>query len=237
MVTSDPKIINGNLAIDDRGVVSFTNELLEDQEIDLASFIQRRVAEGFARAEDVRFLHDSSNTGGMFYDVTKIKRLGNTSLASINDENLGDILADIQEEVPESVRQRSRYLMSFSVFNRIRKIKDSQKNPIFKHLTEDGETRIHGKPVIFSEVLPAAGDCTSVDKPILAFGDFERGFVLGYKGGISITRADTGTIRNRSDGGELNLFREDLQAVRFTQRVGSVQVLSNTVVILRTDES
>jgi dTDP-4-dehydrorhamnose 3,5-epimerase len=26
MVTSDPKIINGNLAIDDRGVVSFTNE-------------------------------------------------------------------------------------------------------------------------------------------------------------------------------------------------------------------
>lgn len=215
-------------------IASFTNELLEDSEVDLVSFLTQRVAEVFAEAEDEQFLAD--DTAGLINTADDaVLRVGNTDWTAVDDEDKADALLDLQGEVSESVRNRGVYVMSWEIFADIKKLKDSQNQPLFKHLTEAGEMMIHGKPVVIAEVLPEIDDVDTADEPILMFGDFERGCVLGYKGGIRIDRATQGEINPVGD--EVNLFQTDRQAVRFIQRTGYAQVLSETVAVLKTDES
>ena len=215
-------------------IASFTNELLEDSEVDLVSFLTQRVAEVFAEAEDEQFLAD--DTAGLINTADDaVLRAGNTDWTAVDDEDKADALLDLQGEVSESVRNRGVYVMSWEIFADIKKLKDSQNQPLFKHLTEAGEMMIHGKPVVIAEVLPEIDDVDTADEPILMFGDFERGCVLGYKGGIRIDRATQGEIN--PVGSEVNLFQTDRQAVRFIQRTGYAQVLSETVAVLKTDES
>jgi HK97 family phage major capsid protein len=114
------------------------------------------------------------------------------------------------------------------MFAKVRKLRDDNNQPLFKHLSEEGPNTIHGKPVVISDVLPSPSDATTAGDPVLMFGDFERGCVLGYKGGIRIDRADSGVVNNN------NLFETDRQAVRFVQRSGWVQVLGGTVAVLTT---
>lgn len=215
-------------------LASFTNELLEDAEVDVVGFITQRVAEVFAEAEDDKFLADDT-TGIINVADDAILRAGNTNWASVNDTDKVDKLLDLQGEVSKSVRNRGVYVMSWDVFADIRKLKDENNQPLFKHLTEEGPAMIHGKPVVISDVMPDVSDAATADKPILMFGDFERGCVLGYKGGIRIDRATQGAIN--PVGSEVNLFQTDRQAVRFIQRTGYAQVLSGTIAVLRTDES
>ena len=214
-------------------IASFTNELLEDSEVDLVSFLTQRVAEVFAKAEDEEFLADDS-AGLINTADDAVLRAGNTDWTAVGDEDKADALLDLQGEVSESVRNRGVYVMSWEIFADIKKLKDSQNQPLFKHLTEAGEMMIHGKPVVIAEVLPEIDDVDTADEPILMFGDFERGCILGYKGGIRIDRATQGEID--PIGSAVNLFQTDRQAVRFIQRTGYAQVLSETVAVLKTDE-
>jgi HK97 family phage major capsid protein len=210
-------------------IVTMTNELLEDSEVDLIGFITRRVAEQMAKAEDERFLaHDDT---GLIYVADVSLELNSASLADETDVEFADKLLDLQGEVSKSVRDRGRYVMSWDMFAKVRKLRDDNNQPLFKHLSEEGPNTIHGKPVVISDVLPSPSDATTAGDPVLMFGDFERGCVLGYKGGIRIDRADSGVVNNN------NLFETDRQAVRFVQRSGWVQVLGGTVAVLTTKEA
>lgn len=217
-------------------LASFTNELLEDEEVDVVGFITGRVAEVFAEAEDTKFLVDDT-VGLINVADDSIVRITETDLdsASLTDVEFSDKLLDIQGEVSKPVRDRGKYLMSWSVFAKVRKLRDSNNQPLFKHLTEEGPMTIHGKTVVISDVMPDVSDCGSADDGILMFGDYERGCYLGYKGGIRIDRATQGAIN--PVGSEVNLFQTDRQAVRFIQRTGYAQVLSNTVAVLKTATS
>jgi HK97 family phage major capsid protein len=215
-------------------LVSMTNELLEDSEVDLVSFITQRVAEAFAEAEDTKFLADDTE-GLINVADDSILRLSETDMTAIADKTLATELADIQGEVTQSVRNRSKYLMSWEIFNYIRNLQDDNGQFLFKNLKEGGEMMLHGKPIVLSDVLPGIDDVNSADEPVLMFGDFERACILGYKGGLRVDRATQGSIN--PVGSEVNLFQTDRQAVRFIQRTGYTQVLSNTVAVLKTATS
>lgn len=217
-------------------LASFTNELLEDAEVDVVGFITQRVAEVFAEAEDTKFLVDAT-IGLINVADDSVVRITKTDLgdSTLTDVEVSDKLLDLQGAVSKSVRDRGKYLMSWDVFAKVRKLRDDNEQPLFKHLTEEGPMTIHGKPVVLSDVMPDVSDCDSADDGILMFGDFERGCILGFKGGIRIDRATQGAIN--PVGSEVNLFQTDRQAVRFIQRTGYAQVLSNTVAVLKTATS
>ena len=237
ITASNIAVTENTLSLDKlAAIVSFTNELLQDSEVDVVSFITQRVAEVFAEAEDEAFLADDSD--GILYQADdSIVRLTETDLGDSNltDKEFADKLLDLQGAVSKSVRNRGKYVMSWEVFAKVRKLRDNNEQPLFKNLTEEGGMTIHGKPVVISDVMPDISDCDSADDPILMFGDFERGCVLGYKGGIRIDRATQGAIN--PVGSEVNLFQTDRQAVRFIQKTGYAQVLSNTIAVLRTATS
>lgn len=235
ITASEIKVTQNELSLDKlAALVSMTNELLEDSEVDLVSFVTQRVAEAFAEAEDEKFLADDSD--GILYQADdSVLRLSGTDMTSIADKTLAKELADIQGEVSQSVRNRGKYVMSWEVFNYIRNLQDDNGQFLFKNLKEGGEMMLHGKPIVLSDVLPGIDDVDSADEPVLMFGDFERGCILGYKGGLRVDTATQGSIN--PVGSEINLFQTDRQAVRFIQRTGYMQVLSNTVAVLKTATS
>lgn len=220
-------------------IVIMSNELLEDSEIDLRSFLVDRIGLAFASEEDRVFLAGNSDDGdtpidGLLYDdsiqVYKMDS-GNTAAGDVNPT----ALAEMQEEVPRSVRQNGTYLMSLSVFNVIRTLEDSDNNPIYKDVAGEGPDTIHGDPVVISDQMPTTSDVSSFDDFIL-YGDFERGTVLGHKGGVRIDSAISGVVTD-TDSTDQNLFETDQTAIRFIERVGYAYVLSDTLVKLRTNSS
>jgi len=215
-------------------IASLTNELLEDSEVDLLGFLTERVAEAFAQAEDDQFLADSSE--GLINTATDSPSyLSGTDMTAITDKTLANELADVQGEVSESVRRNGVYVMSWSIYNYIKNLQDDNGQYIFRGL-RDGEMRLHGKPIVISEVLPEIADVQTADAAVLMFGDFEKGCILGYKGGIRVDRATQGVVTDAGSG-DNNLFQTDRQAVRFIQRTGYIQALSNTVAVLKTATS
>lgn len=219
-------------------IVIMSRELMEDTEVDLRSFLTDRIGQEFAKAEDdVFFAGDSSGSDpvdGLLND-SNLEELtmdsGDTAASDLD----ADYLLDLQAEVPSTVRENSSYVMSFDVFNIVRKLKDSNNNPIYKDVAGEGPDTIHGKPVVISEAMPSSSDVSAGDSFVL-FGDFNRGAVLGTKGGIRIDTATQGVV---SDSGstDQNLFQTDQVAFRFVERVGYVYVLTNTIAKLTTNTS
>lgn len=219
-------------------IVVMSREILEDAEIDLRSFLTDRIGRAFANEEDRVFFNGDTGSGdpldGLLQrsDVEElIMDTGDTSTDAMN----GDYLLELQEEVPQTVRDNGSYVMSFSVFNVVRKIKDDNNNPIYKDLAGEGPDTVHGKPVVISDVFPPASGVSAAVSFVL-FGDFSRGCVLGTKGGVRIDSAISGVVADE-DSTDQNLFETDQVALRFIERVGYEYVLSNTVAKLTTHSS
>lgn len=209
-------------------VVCFTSELLEDEEIDLAAFISSRVAEGFAQKEDNAFFNgDGSSPYGSFTGlllstyVNTVTMTG-TTFASID----ADDLLDMVDATPSGALKNGKYYMNRSIMSYVRKLKDDQNAPIFQRASEAGPATLWGYPVVDVEVMPTSGD-TAADTPFVLFGDLKKGCILGYKGAIKAKRFDAGTIRNVAGNADINLITSDREAIRWTERVGYVQVIQN----------
>lgn len=215
-------------------IVLISNELLEDSEINLQSFLIQRIGEVFAQEEDEVFFAGDSNASDPVDGLLELSDL-ETSSMDVGDTAASDLdadyLLDMQEEVPNSVRQNGVYLMSFSVFNIVRKLKDNDGSYIYQSISEDGPGTIWGKPVMISDAMPSASDVSAEDYFVI-FGDFERGTVLGSKGGIRVDSTGAAIVEDTGSN-DVNTFRTDQQAIRFIERVGYCHVLSNTLVKLQ----
>jgi len=217
-------------------IAIMSNEILEDAEVDLRSFLTDRIGRAFSQEEDRVFLAGDSGDAdtpvdGLLYD-SAVEELqmdtGDTDTSAMN----GDYLLDLQAQLPKSVRQNGEYLMDLTIFNVVRKLKDSNNNPIYKDLAGNGPDTIHGKPVTISDVMPADSDVSAAMSFVL-FGDFGLGAVLGTKGGVRIDPAISGVVTDE-DSTDQNLFETDQVAIRFIERVGYSYILTNTIAKLTT---
>ncbi len=213
-----------------------SNELLEDSEINIENFLMERVGELFAKEEDEVFLAgDSNETGvpvdGLLYVDSVEEYQMETGEDSVTDMDADDLLF-MQEELPSTSRDAGVYVMSFSVFNHVRTLKDNDDRYIYQHIADEGPDTIWGKPVVVAEGMPEKDD-VDPEESFLLFGDFDRGAVLGYKGGIRVDSAMSGYVKD-SGNSDVRLFQSDRQAIRFIERVGYVHVLEDTIVRLKT---
>ena len=209
-------------------IVAFTNELLEDEEIDLASFVTTRVAESFAEKEDEAFFNgDGSSTYGGWTGILKstnvnTKVMTETTFSSFTP----DYLLDLIDETPSGALSNAKFYMHRSIYNLVRQKKTTDGEYIFQKPSETGPIACWGYPVILGEVLPTTGD-SAADTAFVIFGDLKKGCLYGYKGGMVATRADQASIRNVANNADINLFTTDRQGIRWVQRVGMVQQIQN----------
>ena len=224
-------------------IVGITSELLEDEDIDLTTFITKRVGESLAEREDNAFFNgDGTPAFGSFTGLLNSSYVNSVQLATgktdFTDVTPDDLL-DMIDGTPTGALKNGKFFMHRTIYTVLRKKKTTTGEYIFQQPTDGGIRTVDGYNIRLVEVMPTTGD-TAVDTPFIIFGDLRQGCIYGYKSGIKAKRFDTGSIRNVADTADINLLTSDREAIRWTQRVGYFQVIQNgkkPITVLKTAAS
>jgi len=216
-------------------IVSMTNELLEDEEIDLFDFVARRVAQAFSREEDEEFF---TGDGTVFTGILELSSTVNivTMSGSTFASITADDFLDMVDATPEGALANGKFYMNRTVMSLVRTLKTTTNEYIYQKPSENGPATLWGYPIVFTEVMPKAS-ATAAATAFVIFGDLKQGALFGYKGGLRVSRYESGSVRNVADSADLNLLMSDRQAVRWIERVGWVQIittLDKPITILKT---
>lgn len=220
-------------------IVSMTSELLEDQEIDLFSFVAQRVAQGFAQKEDEAFFKgDGTSTYGSFTGL-----LNNTSINEVTMTGtsiLGmdaDDLISMVDATPQGALANAKFYMHRSLMSLVRKLKDDNGLYIYQMPSVTGPATIWGYPVVLVEAMPSTTD-NAADTSFVLFGDMRKACIHGSKAsGLKAKRFDTGTVPDVAGTGTINLLSSDREAIRWTMRVGYIVILATAMTKLTTASS
>ena len=204
-------------------IVSMTNELLDDEEIDLFGFVATRVAQAFAREEDEEFFNgDGTTFTGLLQssDVNTVTMTG-TTFASVD----ADDFIDMVDATPQGALANAKFYLHRSIMSYIRKLKTGDDVYLYQKPSESGPATLWGYPAVMVEAMPKSSE-TAADTAFVIFGDLKQGALFGYKGAIRVNRFEAGTIADVAETGTINLITSDRQAVRWTERVGYIQIVT-----------
>jgi HK97 family phage major capsid protein len=170
--------------------------LLDDAVVDIEQWLAAEVETEFAAQEGAAFVSGDGVTQPKgFLSYTKVAESAHTFGAigyvatgvagALPTTNPGDKLLDLVYTPREVFRQNGRFVMSRASVAAIRKLKDGDGNYLWQPSAQAGEpARLLGYPVVEAESMPAIG----ADSFSVAFGDFERGYLVVDRVGLRVLR-------------------------------------------------
>lgn len=173
-----------------------TQTLLDDSAVDIDQWIAEEVRLAFAEQEGAAFITgDGINKpkGFLTYDAVanaswehgKLGFIATGSAAAFPASNPSDKLIDLVYAVKAGYRANGHFVMNRATQSVVRKFKDAEGNYLWQPAASpDVASTLMGFPVVESEDMPdiAAGSLS------IAFGDFERGYLIVDRIGISVLR-------------------------------------------------
>lgn len=218
-------------------IVALTSELIDDAEVDLFAFVAGRLAEGFAKAEDLAFFTgagEDDTTNGEFTGLLNNSDINEyamtaSSIESITVEDLNSVV----DETPSGALGGAKWYLHRSMKSILRTLKDGEERYIYQPLSPSGFENILGYPVVEVEVFPTRTD-DDEETPFMLFGDLKKACILGYKGGIEADMFEAGSVRNVANNADINLITTDRKAIRWIERVGYITILPKAVTRLLT---
>lgn len=212
-------------------IVPMTDELIEDSAVNLTTYVAELFAEAIAKEEDAQFF---AGDGTVWTGVVNDANVNTVALGT--DETFAsDItpakLRAVLTATPLASRKNGKWHMNTGAFDIIAELKDGNGAYIYPALQNGSSTRLMGKEVVLNDSLND-GSSTTAEAPILFFGDLKKCAVYGDKGGMKIKISDEATIRNVADDGDINLFEDDMTAVRVVKRTGYVLALPTGITVL-----
>lgn len=214
-------------------IIPMSEEILEDSAINLTQLIGELVAEAISKEEDLQFFVGTGApwTGVLNNGDVNVVTMG-TGDTSFLDVDAEDLL-DMQDSTPGGAMAGAKYYMHRSIFNVLRKLKDSDGNPIYQKATESTPAVIWDHPYELSDAFPAKGD-TAEAKAFILFGNLKQGAVFGDKQQIRVKLLDQATITDTDGQTTINLAEQDMIGLRFVERVGYVVSLPTALTVLKT---
>lgn len=163
------------------GIIKITDELLQDNNVNLTSYLMRKMAESVSDFEENAFLNGTgaNQPQGVFAGAS----VGVTSASAT--AITADELIDLMYSVGAGYRNNGAWLISDDCERALRKLKAGDDYIWQPALVEGAPNRLLGKPVYTSAKLPAVAK----NNVIAAFGDFSR-YQIADRGNISIMRLD-----------------------------------------------
>ena len=170
--------------------------LLDDSAVDIEAWIADEVRVAFAAQENKAFVTgNGTDKPKGFLDYTQVAD------ASWNWGNIGYIatgvdgdfagtdpehdLFDLIYTLNAGYRGNATWVMNRSTQAEVRKIKDGDGNYIWQPATEAGaRPMMLGFPIVETEDMPGIGS----DETAIAFGDFQRGYLVVDRIGIRVLR-------------------------------------------------
>lgn len=171
-----------------------TQQLLDDSEINIESWLAAEVQSEFAEQEGQAFISGDGVkkpagiltyvTGGA--NATKhpfgaIKVINSGAAADISS----DAVLDLVYSLPKKYRQNARFLTNNLTIAKLRKLKDGDGNYLWQPSAQAGQpATFHGYGLAEDENMP---DVAANALPML-FGDFKRGYLIIDRMGVRVLR-------------------------------------------------
>lgn len=172
-----------------------TQRSLDDSAIDIASWLADEVSITFAEEEGAAFVSGNGvkkprgilaypTVANASYAWGSLGFIVTGAAAAFSSTNPADALSDLYYGLKEGYRNGASFLTSDAVLGTIRKFKDGQGNYLWSPPTADMAGTILGKPVVTDDNMPALG----ANAFPVAFGNFQRGYLITDRQGIRILR-------------------------------------------------
>ena len=202
-------------------LVPVTSELLEDSSIAIANLLANLFAEAMAEEEDRVAFAGNTGAGDPFDGVLHASGVNQVVMAENNFNAINaDYLLDLTSAVPSAAAKRGMFVMHRTVFDKVRKLKDSNGDYIWQKPSAAAPGTIWGYPYVLTDVMPGMAD-SGANKPFVAFGDF-RQLYIGDRRRMSIAQS--------SHVG----FTQDLIYLKATERIAISVALPNAFAVLVT---
>lgn len=173
-----------------------TQDILEDAYINLDEWLASEIEDSFAAQENAAFVNgDGVNKPMGFLSYTtvadasagwnQIGYVASGAAGGFAASNPADSLIDLIYASKARYRSNSTFVMNRKTASKIRKFKDAEGNYIWQPSTQAGQLPILlGYPVQELEEMPDI----AANSLAIAFGDFNKGYLIVDRAGISILR-------------------------------------------------
>ena len=173
---------------------SATQQLLDDSEIDLEAWLAAEVETQFSLAEGLAFVAGdgvnkpigflSHATGAANATTNPMGSIETLTGASATDITADEII-DLVYALPQSFSQNARFVMNRNTLRKVRKLKDTTGQFIWQPSYAAGQpSTLAGYPVTEMQAMP---DTVTGAMP-MAFGDFQRGYLIIDRMGVRVFR-------------------------------------------------
>jgi HK97 family phage major capsid protein len=163
-------------------LVKASLELVQDQNVDLESYLAQRFAVRLGRILNP-VLTTGVGTTQPFGVITQATVAGTAAGAGTNDGSSGantlgsDDLTTLEESLDVAYRSNAKFMVHPNTLAALRKVKDKEGRPVFPDLQAGGENRVLNYPVIVNpamDQLQANIGSPPVTRKPVAFGDFSK---------------------------------------------------------------
>jgi len=173
-----------------------TSQLLDDAAVDIDAWIAGEVEQAFAEQESAAFINgDGLNQPHGFLNHTTVAEdnwsWGNLGYIATGEagafasDDASDALMDTIYALKAGHRQNANWVMNRKTQAEIRKLKDADGNYLWQAPSAPGQAAsLLGFGLVEAEDMPDMGE----DETAIAFGDFNRGYLVIDRAGIRILR-------------------------------------------------
>lgn len=168
-----------------------TQSLLDDALVDLDEWLAAEVEDAFAAQETTAFVTgDGTNKpkGFLSYEVVPNAehQWGQIGAVEWREADAVDALIDLVYAPKAQYRPNARFVMNRRTVSTIRRLKDGDGNYIWQPAVSAARgATLLGYPITEIETMPDMGS----GKPFIAFGDFQKGYLIVDRAGVRVLRA------------------------------------------------
>ena len=191
-------------------IVVLSNELIDDANVDIQNYIIELLAETLGTLEDAQVF---AGTGSLFTGIFNASSTyGNQIFKATAAGITYDDIIDCTYGVDQRYLRNAKWLMHRTVMGTVRKLTDSDGNPIFYPAAGGQPAMLNGYPIEMIENAPDA-DTVTASMPLLVLGNTQKYSLFADKKQVSIKLSDEASV------GGTSLFEYDLAAIRVLERI------------------
>lgn len=209
-------------------LVTLTNEVLMDANVNFGQYIIKKIAQAFGTAEDSQFFAGTgSPMTGIFKSTNTFGNGEATSgllVTTLSYENLLRCIAGVDQ----NYLMNAAWYMHRSILPVVAGMKDNGGRPLLEPAFGDLPMRILGFPVRLIENAPSATTANATaGTPFILLGDLNNSFI-GDVLGMTVSFSTEGVVDSTS------LFENDLTGIRVIKRVAFSAGLTAKYSVIKT---
>lgn len=198
-------------------IVPATREALEDGIINIPQEVKASIANAFARKIDECTMFDSTEFYGAGKSIFELAKTKSKTLEATGSvfEDASNLMGLVEAEDLEP----NGFVAPRTLKAAIRNDKNAALNYVVEDKVNGEPARMHGEAIVYSKHFDKA-------KAQLLTGDFDKVYV-GILDEIEYKVSDQGTV------GDINLFEQDMVAIRATMRVAFLVIKPEAFAVLK----